>query len=257
MANNSNTKPSGAVVPAGSPPLSSGGSVSAGSAGTGSNPSGNAGSGGAPSAGTTPVVIPGSGTKAKSGFRTEVTQVTTGFGTAFPDGSSLVVSGAPTTKSQILDALVALLGLYAAVDTAAATAKSQRQALKAALPAGRQYLIALKAALVAFFGKGNPALVAFGFSGKQRRQLTSEQKLARKEKAANTRKLRGTLGSVQKQDVKFKGDVQVQVSSGPSASSGTPGNNGANAPAAAGNSGAVVNSPSGNAPAGANGTPSP
>ncbi len=256
---NSNNKSIGASLPAGSPPVNPGGSVSAPSAGNGSNPSGNAVSGSAPSAGAIPGNIPGSGTKAKSGFRTEVTQVATGFGTQFPDGAAIAVNGASATKSQILNALAALLGLYAAVDTAASALKSARQALGAALPDGRQYLAALKAGLVAYFGKGNPALVAFGFSGKKPRQLTSEQKLARKEKAANTRKLRGTLGSRLKQGVKFQGEVQVQVSSGPAPSSASPVNNGATAHATAGNSGAgTTPAPSGNAPAaGANGTPSP
>lgn len=227
---NSNNKPQAAL---GSLPVVTGGSVPA-VAGNGSNPSGNAGSGGA-SASPTP--IPGAGSKAKAGFRTELTQVVSGIGTQFPDGSSITVTGVSTSKQQLLSTLAALLGLFANVDTAASALSTERAALKTASPDGRKLLANIKTAIVAFFGKGNPALVAFGFNVSKPIPLTVEQKLARKEKAAATRALRGTSGKRQKAAKTFTGTVSVQttVSGNPTASG--------NAPATSSNTAGAVSTP--------------
>lgn len=229
---NSNTKTQAVL---GSPTAVAAGSVPAVSAGNGSNSSGNAGSGGTS---TSPAPIPGAGTTAKRGLRTELTQVVSGIGSQFPDdGTSITVNGVSTSKQQLLSTLAALLGLFANVDSAATTLKSQRAALKAASVGGRQLLASIKAELVALFGKGNPALVAFGFSGTQPKPLTAEQKLARKVKAAATRALRGTGGKRQKATKTFTGTVSVQTSvSGTGAASG-------NAPATSSNTAGVSNTP--------------
>jgi hypothetical protein len=184
------------------------GSVPAITTGNSSNTSGNAGSGGA-SASPTP--IPGAGTTAKTGLRTELTQVVSGIGSQFPDGSTITVNGVQTSKQQLLSALAALLGLYANVDTAVSALKSQRLALTAATPGGRQLLASIKAAIVGFFGKGNPALVAFGFSGTKPKQLTTAEKLVREVKATATRKQRGTAGKRPKAQNTFSGTVAVQT----------------------------------------------
>jgi hypothetical protein len=240
---NSNKKSPGANILVGSPPVSTGGSVPASTtAGNSSNPSGNAGSTGAPA---TPTPTPGAGTKAKRGLRTEITTVYNGIGSQLPDGSTLLVSGTPIPKQTLLTTFAAVLADYADIDAAAQALKSQRLALKAATPAARQLLASVKAALVALFGKGNPALVAFGYSGTKPRQLTSVQKVARKEKASQTRILRGTKGPRAIRDVKFQGQVQVQTSV-----SGTP-TQGGNAPATSSNTAGAVSTPT------VSGTPAP
>jgi hypothetical protein len=143
-----------------------------------------------------------------------------------------------------------VLSLFATVDTVAQQLKSQRLALTAALPAAHQLLAGLKAVLVGIFGKGNPALEAFGFSGVAPRQLTPEQKVARKVKAAATRKQRGTSGKRQKAQNKFTGTVQVQTTL-----SGTPAASG-NAPATSGSAGAPTSAAS-TSSTGANGASNP
>ena len=150
---NSNTKTSGLVLPAGSSPVSTGGSVPVSTTGNGSNSSGNAGSGGVSSS---PTPIPGAGTTAKRGLRTELTQVVSGIGTQFPDGTTIAVNGVQTSKQQLLNALAALLALFANVDTAATTLKSQRAALKAASPGGRQQLASIKAGTRCALRQGKP-----------------------------------------------------------------------------------------------------
>jgi hypothetical protein len=224
---NINSKSAGAT-PVGSPPPPAlvGGSVPAVNAGNSSSPAGNSGSGGAS---TSPAPIPGAGTTAKSGLRTELTTVVNGIGSQFPDGSSIVVSGVSTTKQQLLSTLTGLLALYAALDTAANALKNPRAAVTAATPGARKLLANIKAAIVGFFGKGNPALVAFGFSGTQPHKLTAEENLVRKAKAAATRVQRGTVGKSKKAQLKYNGTVQVQATlsgtqaagSNPSAASST------------------------------------
>jgi hypothetical protein len=156
-------------------------------------------------------------------FRKEITTVANGIGTQLPSGSAIVVNGQSISQASILTTLQAVLALYGNVDTTVQAEKSSRLVLQAALPVAHQFLVALKAALVGYFGKGNPALVAFGYSASKPRQLTAEQITARTAKAKATRELRGTLGSRQKLAVKFQGQVQVQTSlSGTQTGGGNP-----------------------------------
>jgi hypothetical protein len=177
-------------------------------------------------------------TMPRSGFRKELTAMANGFGTAFPAGSNLSVNGQSESQSSIVTALQAVLALFGNVDTAVQAAKSTRLVLQAALPGAHQFVELLKAALVANFGKGNPALVAFGIGTAKPRQLTVEQKTAQKAKAKATRELRGTMGSRQKADVKFQGQAAVQTTL-----SGTP------------TGGGSATSPTGSSNAGASNTP--
>jgi len=172
-----------------------------------------AGSGGIEAQASTSGVIPGSAPTAKSGPRTEITQIVHGLGTQFPSGTeTLLVKGQATPVSGLITTLAAVLGLYASVDGARQSLKSAQLALNAALPGGRSLIAAIKVALVALFGKGNPVLQSFGINVAPRRKLTSEQLTARTAKAAETRAQRGTQGKRQKAAVKFLGTVAVQTS---------------------------------------------
>ncbi len=253
---NGNNKSRAANSIAGSAPASAGVSVPVLQTGNGSNPAGNGGGGSAPSTGTAPGVIPGSGTKAKHTLRAEVTEVVTGIGTQIPDGSTLTVRGTPVPKSQLVAQFASDLALWATVDADVQALKNDRLALKAATPSIRQQLSDVKAALVAHFGKGNPALVAFGFSGKKAKTLDTKQLLAKQVKALGTRKLRGTQGPVAKLKTKATGEVQIQATLSGPASGGIPSFAGAPAPTTGTTPGngasagaATTPTPGGNAPA--------
>jgi len=131
------------------------------------------------------------------------------------DGAWVSPSGSDTldvidsTTEEVFATIPA--GTVADIDRAVQAAKSSRLPLQAALPGLHQYVVALKAALVGYFGKGNPALAAFGISASKPKQLTAAQKTARAAKAAETRKQRGTLGKRQKEQVKFQGQIEVQA----------------------------------------------
>ena len=243
--NNSSKKAPIAPAIAVSSSASAGVSSSGNSAGSSSNPVSTTGSGSvnliAPSSGQVPpaTTVPG------SGFRKEITSVVAGIGTQLLDDTTLVVNGQTVTKASLLTSFGNVLSLFATVDTVAQQLKSQRLALKAVLPAAHQLLAGLKAVLVGIFGKGNPALEAFGFSGIAPRQLTPEQKVARTVKAAATRKQRGTSGKRQKAQNKFTGTVVVQTTL-----SGTPAASG-NAPATSSSTAGASTTPA------VSGTPAP
>ncbi len=174
------------------------------------------------------------------------------MGTQIPDGSTVLVTGTPVSKQNLIAQFVAFLALFADVDTAAQALQNQRQALTAATPSARLLLAHVKAALVALFGKGNPALVAFGFSGTKPKQLTAAEKTARVAKAKATRDLRGTGGKRQKAGVKFTGQVEVQthVSGTPAAGGNTPA--ASTSPGAAGAPAGASTTPAGASPSGSN-----
>ncbi len=125
-------------------------------------------------------------------------------------------------------------------------------ALSAALPDARSLIAAIRVALVALFGKGNPVLENFGINAKPRPKLTTEQLAARKAKSAATRALRGTQGTRKKASVKFLGAAATQTSlSGVNAASGIPTSGGAPAlPTGSGSSNAGA--PAGATPSGGN-----
>jgi hypothetical protein len=230
-------------------------SLAAGSSSNSNNSSnsastGTAGSGGTSTSTSSPGNIAGSGTKAKKGLRTEITSLVNGFGTQFPDASSTIsVSGQATSVSDLLAALAAALGFFAAVDAAVQALKTQRLALTAEQPSARKLVASIKAALISTFGKGNPVLVAFGFSAVKPRVLTTAQKLAKSERAKATRELRGTTGPREKLGTKFIGTVQVQTSlSGNQAASG-------NAPATGSNTAGASTTPNGSNTAVSGSTP--
>jgi hypothetical protein len=209
------------------------------------------GSGGTVTAASSQGVIPGASAAAKRSPRAEITQIVQGLGTQFPTGhETLLVTGQSLAVSSLITTLAVVLGLYSAVDSSVQAAKSARLALKAALPGADSLISAIKVALVALFGKGNPILENFGLSVSPRRQLTVEEKSAAKAKAAATRVLRGTQGKRKKASVKYLGTAVVQTSlSGAPAASGNAPPTGTN-PSTAGAPTGVPSAGSGNPAAG-------
>jgi hypothetical protein len=71
----------------------------------------------------------------------------------------------------------------------------------------------LRQYVVNAFGADSPVLADFGFTPRKKAVLTTEQKVARAQKAKATRAARGTKGKVQKKAV--KGSVEVTVTATP------------------------------------------
>ena len=179
---------------------------------TGSNAGGGfAGGGTVSSGGILSRVFPVAAAKPDgSKFRIVVEKIDSAILKLIPDGSSISLGGQSLTKAQILGELQPTLDLFSAVDAQVKAIQKARLDLAAALPATHQFVKSLEAAIVNALGPGNPELDSFGIKTGKKRPLTAEQKFLREQKAAKTRLIRGTLGKRQKQDVKFKGELQAQ-----------------------------------------------
>ncbi|MHB1846116.1 MAG: hypothetical protein ACYCWW_14920, partial [Deltaproteobacteria bacterium] len=142
--------------------------TSGNSAGVSSTTGGSSAGGGSVNGNPPAGVIP-PGTLPPHSFRKEVTTVAAAIEKQFPDGTSLVVLGQSVSKASLIAALQAVLGLFAAVDADVLAVKSDRLVLKTALPSAHQLLVGIKDGLIALYGRGNPALEAFGFNGTKSR----------------------------------------------------------------------------------------
>lgn len=126
-------------------------------------------------------------------------------------GSTLQINGAAMTQAQ----LVTQLSGYLAPFTAAANEKTAYaqaiKARKAVEPPAREFLIQLKAALVALLGRGNPLLEKFGMLAKLPSKPSVQTALLAAAKRKLTRAKRGTLGKKQKAAIVLLGTPSVSV----------------------------------------------
>ena len=114
-----------------------------------------------------------------------------------PQTSTLIVEKSSMTAAQMADRLKAYLQTFADLRDKKEQAHQQLGVLQQQLPEAHAFYMGLKAALVAFFGRGSPELSQFGISVGGSTPLTSEQKAIAHAKALNTRKVRNTLGRKQ------------------------------------------------------------
>ncbi len=218
-------------------------------AGGGGNSGGNPG-GGAVNGGTLFGAVPAQAVLPDHAFRAELEQIDDAVQKLIPSGAIIPIGGQSPTREQVLAQLQPTLDLFTAVDAQVRATKLARLNLKGALPAAHQLVKSLKAALVNLLGPGNPELVSFGIKTGHKKALTAEQKFLRAQKATKTRKVRGTLGSRQKQDVKFTGQLEAQAVE----SSGNQGSGGDTTPAAGATGGDTTGNGGNTAPTGNGGT---
>ena len=95
--------------------------------------------------------------------------------------------------------------------TAKSTYAQAVQARKKAEPGAQEFLAQLRAALVAFYGRGSTALSDYGMSAKKSTSQTSKTAILAAAKRALTRQKRGTLGSKQKASIKAIGTPLLSV----------------------------------------------
>jgi hypothetical protein len=175
--------------------------------------------GGAVSGGTAPAKTP-------KGFRLSLQQMLAGLQAVIPDGSSLPTTGGSLTKADMVKRLSDGMSEYLAIDAEVTALGKARLQLRDDLPALQAYYVEVKESLLLYFGKRSPQLAQFGLAPqKLRKPLTSEQKVARAEKARATRQLRHTGGVRQKAAVQYEGAVDVASALRP-----TPGPNTSAAP---------------------------
>jgi hypothetical protein len=132
--------------------------------------------------------------KSAGAFEAKLQQLELGVTKYLPQTSTLIVEKTSMTAAQMADRLKGYLQTFADLRDKKEQARQQLGVLQQQLPEAHQFYMGLKAALVAFFGRGSPELSQFGISVASRTPLTSEQKAIAHAKALNTRKVRGTVG---------------------------------------------------------------
>jgi hypothetical protein len=141
----------------------------------------------------------------------ELQQMLQGWQELIPADLMLPSSAGSLTEVSVLAKLQGYLGAYTDLDTHVTGAREARARVESQLLEVRAYQAALKAAMVSYFGAGSPKLVKFGLkAAKPRTPLTSTQRAVRAAKVMATRKLRGTMGSVQKMAIK-SGPIEFKV----------------------------------------------
>jgi len=143
---------------------------------------------------------------APKGLELELTLMLKGCDSAIPDGTSLVVAGISTAKTDIKAELQKGLGLFQIVRDELRALQVARQTRSQGLVDVRHYARDLKAALEGFFGPRNPQLLQFGIKQRGGARTPSAAQLAlRAAKAKATRALRHTMGARQKQSIRATG----------------------------------------------------
>ena len=90
--------------------------------------------------------------------------------------------------------------------------KTARQLRQLSAPKVRQGFLAMRDAIIAFYGRRSPVLQQFGIAPPKARQpLTTEQKAAKAAKAELTREKRHTMSRKQKQAIQTVGTPTITI----------------------------------------------
>ena len=151
---------------------------------------------------------------APSAYETSVSKLIKGFTQVMPPKAIVVVSGGPMTQVQILAKLQAILDEYQAIHDARAALQGKLQSAKGNRSDEHEFLMQLHGALVAYFGRKSPELAQFGYTPTKQKQTTSAKNTAAAAKRSVTRKMRHTMGSKEKQQVKAAVTPDVAIING-------------------------------------------
>src|SRR5579871_4873290 len=100
------------------------------------------------------------------GLQSKIQNALTGVQQSLPSGAALQINGQTTTQAQLVTQLTGFLSTLSAVTDAKVAYATAVQSRTAAEENMREYLVQLRGALVAFFGRNNAALGKFGMSAK-------------------------------------------------------------------------------------------
>jgi hypothetical protein len=129
---------------------------------------------------------------------------------AMPDGSSIPTMGGSVPKAEMVARLAGGVAYFEAIDAQLLALKLARVQMLGVASDLQEMHTQWKGSLAVSLGRKNPELANFGLKPQvQRRALTPDERVARAEKARQTRRLRHTGGRRQKAALKFQGDVRV------------------------------------------------
>jgi hypothetical protein len=160
-------------------------------------------------------------------IQTQLEDLDAGMKAGLPSGVTLPVNGQMLDGTAISTLLEQALAPFAAVEAARVNYEQSLTVRNASAPSSQRLLKNVLLAVEAYCNGDATKLAQFGIaSPKEKRQLTSEELVARAQKAAETRKLRGTLGKRQKESIKSQSDVSVTITSTLPGAPSTPASNG-------------------------------
>jgi len=129
-----------------------------------------------------------------------------------PASAKVTIKGVNYTKPQLVTKLESLKAPYDAVAKAHAQVDDTIKTRDEAEPDAVSFAKSYSTVLVETFGDGAQVATQYAIpTPRPRRQLTVQEKVAARAKAAATRKKRGTLGKRQKEKIKATGDFSVTV----------------------------------------------
>jgi hypothetical protein len=149
--------------------------------------------------------------KNPGGLLKKIQNALNGVQQELPAGTTVSMSGQTVTQAQLVTQLSGMLPKLTAVMDAKTAHALAVQARKAVEPDAWEYLATLRAALVAFYGRGSPTLEKFGMSAKKPAPQTLQTATLAAAKRTLTRQKRGTLGKRQKASIKAVGTPQVSI----------------------------------------------
>ena len=149
--------------------------------------------------------------RSPSSLQLKIQSALTGVQQVLPSGSTILINGQSATQAQLATQLSGFLSTVSAVTDAKAAFTTALQSRVAAEQNIREYLVQLRGALMAFYGRNNPALEKFGMSAKKPAAQSSQTAILASAKRTLTRQKRGTLGKKQKAGIKAVGTPQVSV----------------------------------------------
>jgi hypothetical protein len=146
----------------------------------------------------------------KGGLQARLNELKAGVAKNFTATTKLMAGGTTYTQTSLEAKIDQMLAPYADLASARSKLQSARTEVKASAVGSRQTVDTVEAALKGMYGTTNPVLLDFGIGLPQPRpQLTAAQHVARAAKAAETRKLRNTMGPKQKAAIKSNSTIEV------------------------------------------------
>lgn len=146
-----------------------------------------------------------------SGLELKLEDALEGVQQELPAKSSLQINNAAMTQAQMVTQLTGYLTTVQAVGAAKATYAAAVVARTAMQPAAREFLVQLRAALLALYGRGSPQLAKFGMTANKPSKPSPTTSVLAAAARQLTRAQRGTISKKQRQSITVVSPPQVTM----------------------------------------------
>jgi hypothetical protein len=148
---------------------------------------------------------------APTALETKIQNALTGVQQVIPAGSTLQINGQAMTQAQLATQLSGYLPPFQTVLNEKQTYQAAVAARLAMEPGARAFLVQLRAALIALFGKGSQQLTKFGFGTGAHTAPTPTTQVVAAAKRQLTRAKRGTITKKQAAQITVVGQPTVEL----------------------------------------------